>query len=731
MNSEETLEKNTVKEEITNEKGTARFLPFVYLPLVLIFYELLLRIFAPHPLLENLIFPVLFSGMTGLLAAGLLSLFSPKHIKTAGSVVIFLFGLVYAAECLIHNTLQFYLEPDSIFYSLEGVVTRYSENVSNSVVNSLPIILLFAAPFAVYIAFGRKLRIIPEKRIVRKLSLTAVIVALAVYIITSFAASAGGTREAYKLEYQFNTATEKFGLMASLRLSAQYFVFGNDQGEEFVIEDTAPQIEYSPDNVTLPAEEEEEQDDRDEQENIPADMPDNTEEEDTAPEPEEEETDDEPEQVVQYGYNVMRLDLSGTDSVSDTLKSLNQYVGTLIPTRKNKYTGIFEGKNLILITAEAFTDTVIDEELTPTLYHMTHNGFYFSDYYQPTWGGSTSTGEYSHVMGLVPTDGIDSMFNVRENNNYFTLGNQLQRLGYTSCAYHNGTSTYYNRHLTHENLGYDRFLAFGNGLENEMRSFSDDTILLDTTIKQYVDKQPFSLYYMTISGHSIYDGGNAKVKKYYDLVNARYGNKYKEKTKYYLCYQLELENALTVLIRDLEDAGIADDTVICITADHYPYGLEQSNAFNNTEDYVKDLYGYDYNTPWEKDHNSWIIWSGCLENELSEYSCEISTPTYSLDIVPTLSNLFGLEYDSRLLVGRDVFSDAEPLVVWNSYSWATDKGRYDARTRKFYPAEGCEYDEDYIETISNTVRNKINFSKQAVECDYYGVLFGPDPETGK
>ena len=109
--------------------------------------------------------------------------------------------------------------------------------------------------------------------------------------------------------------------------------------------------------------------------------------------------------------------------------------------------------------------------------------------------------------------------------------------------------------------------------------------------------------------------------------------------------------------------------------------------------------------------------------------CEISAPTYSLDVVPTLSNLFGLEYDSRLLVGRDVFSDAEPLALWNNYSWVTEQGKYDAQEGTFYPNEGYETDEEYVSRINQIVSNKLSFSGQVLALDYYGVLFGEDDIT--
>ena len=178
------------------------------------------------------------------------------------------------------------------------------------------------------------------------------------------------------------------------------------------------------------------------------------------------------------------------------------------------------------------------------------------------------------------------------------------------------------------------------------------------------------------------------------------------------------------MIEQLETAGIADDTVICITADHYPCGLEHSSTFGNSEDYIEDLYGYYPKNDWEQDRNVWILWSGCLENQYKDMACEISDPTYSLDILPTLSNLFGLEYDSRLLIGRDVFSDTEPLVLWTNHSWVTKEGKYDSSTGTFYANEGSSVGAEYVEQIKTTVSNKLSFSGKILTYDYYEILLG-------
>ena len=101
----------------------------------------------------------------------------------------------------------------------------------------------------------------------------------------------------------------------------------------------------------------------------------------------------------------------------------------------------------------------------------------------------------------------------------------------------------------------------------------------------------------------------------------------------------------------------------------------------------------------------------------------VDDPVTSLDILPTLSNLFGLEYDSRLMAGRDVFSASEPVVFWPlTYSWKTDKGFYNAKLGVFTPAEGVEVEEGYVEAVTARVKNKCVYSKAVQYHNYFNVI---------
>lgn len=423
---------------------------------------------------------------------------------------------------------------------------------------------------------------------------------------------------------------------------------------------------------------------------------------------------------VVYGDNVMAaFDFAALaeSEPNRNIASLHSYVNSLTPTKKNEYTGLFEGKNLILITAEAFTAEVIDPERTPTLYRMATKGIQFTDYYQPAWGASTTSGEFSNLVGLVPVTGGMCMYEATQQDLFLTMGHQMQNLGYSSAAYHNHLHTFYDRNKTHTHLGYDKFIAQYGGLEGVDPVWTEsDKQLIDATIGDYIDNQPFSIYYMTVSGHCMYSQNeNYQAKKNYHLVEDMDAS---EAVKCYYASQLELEFAMEALIGYLEEAGIADDTVIVLATDHYPYGLERSSTWQNTSDYLRELYDVEDYDQFIRDHNALIIWSSCLEG----MDLKVEDPVYSLDILPTVSNLFGAEYDSRLLVGRDVFSDAQPLVLWPDYSWKTDKGTYDAKSGTFTPEEGETVSEEYVDYISSLVSNKITYSRSVQSLDYFNSL---------
>ncbi len=681
----------SITRRVVREITKFRLYQYILFPLVMVYYEILLRLFTKTPLFKSLFYPVIFALSAGFLLAAVTSFFRTRVRMPLTAAIMGVVAFFFGLEAVLRNTYQVYMSLSAVFSEVGNVTGNYGGDVKRALVGAIPIIILYFIPFALHLIFARRLRHHIRRRRMRYTVTLFVLWFLLGCLGTLFASHLSGARDKYAAHFEYDTATRTFGLTEGTYLNFKYSVFGNRKAESFTI--TTP-------------------------------VPEETVEETAGETVETEQLTD----SVETAYNVMDIDFDEliAETSNQNIKSIHEYVSSLEPTNKNEYTGLFEGKNLITITAESFAMQAINEDLTPTLYRMANQGIKFTDFYQPAWGGSTTTGEYAIINGLVPTDDVNSMTDTIGENMYFTTGNQLQRLGYTSLAFHNGTHDYYSRYETHPNLGYDRFLAFGNGLEELTPKWSSDEDTIRATFDLYADNQPFNVYYMTADGHGPYlsdTEDNDFVEKYLDQVKEALGeDSYEDATLYYFCYQMELENALTALLELLEDAGIADDTVIVLCPDHYPYYLAESASFGNDEDYLADLYKVESYDGSVRDKTTLIIWSESIEG----MNLEVDTPTSSLDILPTVSNLFGLEYDSRLLVGRDVFSDAEPLVIWADQSFLTEKGWYNADTGVFVATTDEEVTDEYLDRIKTLVENRVAFSYAVPKYDYYGILFGED-----
>lgn len=594
-------------------------------------------------------------------------------------VTVAVTGLVaafYIVEYFVSDAYMVFMPMGTLLGGAKGVATDFGDVVIQVVVRDFWRILVVMLPVIGYAVFAA-----PVKTSWR-LRWFGLVIALGAYLLGFQIVTAAGTDAARLSDaYNFDSAIRVFGLNMGMTLDVVNSGRGEEEQGDFVI-------------VEAPA---------------PAVLP-------QAPE----ETDPQETEPVVYADNVMAFDFAAMAEAegNSRIANIHKYVNTVAPTKQNEFTGLFKGKNLILITAEAFAKEVIDPELTPTLYRLANEGIRFDDYYQPMWGGSTSSGEFSILTSLVSASGTNSIKESQQQDLFLSIGKQLQKEGYHSVAYHNHLYTFYDRHKTHTLYGYDEFIGMKNGMEAGVKDQwpESDLEMMEFTVQQYIDKQPFSVYYMTVSGHCRYNTmGNKMSKKHYDVVKDLDCS---ETLKAYYACQMELEYALESLVRQLEEAGIADDTVIVLSTDHYPYGLENSATWGNKKDYIAEMYGYDPKNNIERDHSALIIWSGCIE----DMDLVVEEPVYSLDILPTLSNLFGVEYDSRLLVGRDVFSDAEPIVLWYDYTWKTDRGSYDSSSRKFTPAPGTMVEESYVERISNIVNNKIYYSREAQNTDYFDYL---------
>ncbi len=581
----------------------------------------------------------------------------------------------------IYSSQYIYYKFFKTFYSVYSVrnggqIVEFWKDIAAFAGTHLLSILLFFAPVIVLVFFGKKLFSFEKGSLYHKLSLVGF--ALLAHLTGIGTVYAGGRAQnsAYDLYYKNNDpllSVERLGLMTTMRLDVKRQLTGWSPEIEFAAPGEPKSVPKTSSSIKKG-----EQNEREAAGKITE-------------------------------FNMMDIDwskLAGNEK-NPTLKRMHQYFSTVQPTSKNKYTGKYKGYNLILITAEAFSPYAIHKDVTPTLYKMVNEGYRFTNFYNPIWGVSTSDGEYVACTGLIPKSGVWSFQKSGKNDLPFVMGNQLRKLNYHTMAFHDHSYRYYGRNLSHPNMGY-KYKAVGNGLDVKKTWPESDLEMMKKTVPEYIHHQPFHTYYMTVSGHMQYSfTGNYIAHKNKKFVQSL---PYSEQAKAYMATQVELDRALHYLLTQLEEAGIADKTLIAISPDHYPYGLDLKT--------IDELAGHSVEKNFELYKSTFILYTKGMKPQT------VTKPISSLDILPTLSNLLGLDYDSRLLMGQDIFSNADPLVMFSNKSFITAKGRYNSLTNQFIPDNGKVISKDYLQKKTSIVEGKFYYSAKILETDYYRKVLG-------
>lgn len=635
----------------------------------------------------GLVLPGLFALIPAMILFTVFCLMpSRKPIRILAGVYSFVFFLLCASQFVYYRIFGCFY---SVYSMANGAqVLQFWDIALKTILANLPALLAMLIPFLVTCIWGK--HFLPDSALQKKVFCAIpAVAAIVVHVGLVLCLPLFGGKSDISPYGLYHSSTDSYysvnqlGLATAFRLDVMRTLSGyQPSGSIHINAPTEPSTEAT------------------EQTTTPTTVPTTTREETTeaATEP-----------TIDTSPNILPIDFDTLIETSDNsnISEVHQYFQSRTASSRNEKTGLFSGCNLILITAEAFSSLAVDEVRTPTLYKMMHEGFYFTDYYVQDWGTSTTDGEYAFLTGTIPKSNVWSFSRSSDHLMPLTMSQQLIPLGYNAYAYHGHTYDYYDRNEYLENLGYT-YRAYGQGLDVDYTWPESDVQVIDLSTDDYVNQEPFTAYYMTISGHREFNFyGNYIAYKNQELVK---DEPYSEAVRAYLATQLELEKSLTLLLERLEEAGVLENTVIVLTADHYPNGL--------TESEVSELLGHPVETNFEIYKNGCIIYKAGMTPET------VDAPCSHLDLLPTLSNLFGLEFDSRLYMGRDVFSEAEPLVMFRNRSWITDLASYNAGSGAVTNFTDTPVSDTYISQIQNEVSNRFTVSSRILDYDYWQILFG-------
>ncbi len=361
----------------------------------------------------------------------------------------------------------------------------------------------------------------------------------------------------------------------------------------------------------------------------------------------------------------------------------------------NEMTGILEGKNIIFVLMESIDDFLITDEYTPEIKRMMEEGINFANHFSPNMGtGYTFNSEFGANTGFYCPSTASSASLYTKNVYPQTIANRLKNKGYKTSAIHFNSRHFYNREAMYKKWGYDNYYCLMDYMSIEKCVIDSDAMRDEKVSSLIVPESPFMTYFITYSAHLPYNTPDNKLKGIREYYPDRYKGDSEIETLRLLAH--DTDKFFKLLNQKLEEEGIAEETVIVAYTDHYAYGINDKELLMNES--IKMGSEILEKTPF-------FIYCKGMESK------KVEKVTSTVDITPTLENLFGLQ-KMNTYMGSDAFSDDGGLVYFSDGRW------YDGKT-KFNPND--DQKNDYIDSINKHIKDTRRVNDFVVEYDYFKI----------
>lgn len=367
-------------------------------------------------------------------------------------------------------------------------------------------------------------------------------------------------------------------------------------------------------------------------------------------------------------------------------------------------TGAFAGKNLIFIMMESMDDWLVTPEYMPNLYRLEQEGVYFQNYYAPIFlAAATFNSEFTANTGMIAPEYQVRNSYYSEHALPYSLPNRFRNAGYCARSFHAANPNIYNRGQIHLNFGYESYNDYGD--------LGMDDYMLDSQLLRGYDRivsdEPFFSFIITYSGHGPYTEEQdtisaphlARARAVIDYSAVPYTTEaQKEEYTRAVAQAMETDAFIGGLRERLEADGHAEDTVLVLFTDHY------CKYFSDAE-LISAIKG-------TSDHNllsnvPFVIWTEGITPQV--YDKYVST----IDIAPTVVDLFSLDADLRYYIGNDMFGPDGGVVYFRNYAW------YDGKT---YDTGNDASTNPAVLAMREQVREQINISQDTFRYDYFAYL---------
>lgn len=328
--------------------------------------------------------------------------------------------------------------------------------------------------------------------------------------------------------------------------------------------------------------------------------------------------------------------------------------------KKNRYTGKQKGNNLIIVQLEGIDSWLINKNDTPTLYNMMKNSINFTNHFSYyNGGGSTFNSEFAVNTGFItPLSYTQNAYTFNKNSFPYSLAHLFKNEGYSVNAFHMNTKEFYSRGTNYKNWGYDNYYGLADlGTYKDNSYYLDRELILneDFNEKMFSDK-PFVDYIITYTNHMPFSSEKGNCKMLLDLDSEENEN---------VSYDLNEEDCarrqtketdymMELLLNELKTRNLYNNTTIVVLTDHYLYTLSDKTILDKYKNTSNNLINY---TPF-------FIWNNGKDKKT------VKTVTSQLNVLPTILNLFGIDYNPVNYIGSDALdNNYQKIVFFSDYSW--------------------------------------------------------------
>lgn len=384
----------------------------------------------------------------------------------------------------------------------------------------------------------------------------------------------------------------------------------------------------------------------------------------------------------------------------------------------NEYTGIFKNKNVIFLQLEGLDSWLLTEKDTPNLYNLMNSSFNFTNHFSYyNGGGSTFNSEFAVNTGYItPLSYNQNAYTFNKNLFNYSMANMFKDAGYLVNAFHMNSKEFYSRGINYSNWGFDNYYGL-----KDMVNYNDNSYMLDTELinndtfydlmfhsdKRFVD------YIITYSPHMPFNQSKGVCKLILDKEKETSLDSEKSEESIQQvelteeeCARLqanETDKMIGLLIQALRDNNLYDNTVLVVFTDHYLYTLDDMTILDKYKKTDNNLIN----------HTPFFIWSSNIKMK------EIKEVTSQLSILPTVLNLFGIDYNSNYYIGTDALSnDYKGIVLFSDASWYDGNVYVDGgmvTNNQHISSEDLERKNSYIDYI-------IKKNDLVLKYDYFKIL---------